>query len=91
MVYPLHHHPAAEAYLVLSGDAEWRRGAGRWRWEPPGSVIYHAPGVPHATRAGADPLLAVYLWRGDLATHARLLPAGRRFRARPLTPGRGGG
>jgi len=28
--------------------------------------------VRHATRAGDAPLLAVYLWRGDLATHARL-------------------
>jgi len=30
--------------------------------------------VPHATRAGSSPLLALYLWRGDLATHATLLP-----------------
>jgi hypothetical protein len=29
-----------------------------------------------AMRAGLSPLLAVYVWRGDLATHARLSPAG---------------
>jgi len=31
--------------------------------------------VRHATRAGASPLRAIYLWRGDLATHARLTPS----------------
>jgi len=70
--YPLHHHPAVEVYLVVSGDAEWWRDAGPWRRQEPGALIYHAPDVPHAMRAGAHPLLAVYLWRGDLATHARL-------------------
>jgi len=29
--------------------------------------------VTHATRALAEPLLAAYVWRGDLATHARIL------------------
>lgn len=71
--YPLHHHPAVEVYCPLSGDGEWWRGAGPWRREPAGALIYHAPHVPHATRTGAGPLLAVYLWQGDLATDARLL------------------
>lgn len=71
--YPLHAHPAAEIYFPLSGDAEWWMGEGPWRREPPGAVIHHAPHVPHATRAGAAPLLAVYLWRGDLATEARFV------------------
>ena len=70
--YPLHHHPAVEVYCVVSGDAEWWREAGPWRRHPSGTVIYHAPNVPHAMRAGEHPLLALYLWRGDLATHARL-------------------
>jgi hypothetical protein len=35
-------------------------------------VIHHPSGVPHATRAGDTPLLAVYVWRGELGTHARL-------------------
>ncbi len=73
--YPLHHHPAVEVYLVVSGDAEWWRDAGPWRRQEPGALIYHAPDVPHAMRAGAQPLLAVYLWRGALATHARLTVA----------------
>lgn len=69
--YPLHHHPAAEIYIPLN-DALWWCGEGPWRDQQPGTVIHHAPNVPHATRAGATPLLALYLWRGELATHARL-------------------
>jgi hypothetical protein len=70
--YPLHAHPAVEIYYTLTPDGEWWRGDGPWRHEPPGAVIHHAPNVRHATRAGASPLLAIYLWRGDLATHAKL-------------------
>jgi len=70
--YPLHHHPAVEVYYTVTPGGEWWRGDGPWRTEPAGAAIYHAPDVPHATRAGADPMLAIYLWHGDLATHARL-------------------
>jgi hypothetical protein len=69
--YPVHHHPAAEVYIPLN-SAEWWRGDGPWREQPPGAVIHHPPNMPHATRAGDGPLLALYLWRGELATHAKL-------------------
>jgi len=70
--YPLHAHPAVEIYYTLTPECEWWRGDGPWRHEPPGAVIHHAPNVRPATRAGASPLLAIHLWRGDLATHAAL-------------------
>ncbi len=69
--YPLHHHPAAEVYIPLN-SAEWWRGDGPWREQRPGAVIHHPPDLPHATRAGDAPLLALYLWHGELATHAKL-------------------
>jgi hypothetical protein len=72
--YPRHAHPAEELYLPLN-PAEWWRGEGPWTTQPPGTLIHHAPNVPHATRTGAGPLLAIYLWRGDLATHAQLARA----------------
>ena len=73
--YPLHEHPAIELYYTLTSEGEWWREAGPWHREPRATAIYHAPHVPHATRAGSSPLLALYLWRGDLATHATLTPA----------------
>ena len=71
--YPSHNHPAVEIYVVLAGEAEWQKGNEPWRRELPGTVIRHDSMVSHATRALAEPLLAAYVWRGDLATHARII------------------
>lgn len=71
-VYPCHHHPATEVYVPLTA-AEWWREQGPWRSEAAGTAIFHGSNVPHATRTSAQPLLAIYMWRGDLAIHARLI------------------
>jgi len=70
--YPTHRHPAVEIYVVASGEAEWRKGESPWRREAPGSVIRHETMMPHATRTLDDPLLAVYVWQGDLKTYAKI-------------------
>jgi hypothetical protein len=73
--YPRHRHEAEEIYLPLSGTAAWQQGDAIWRQQPPGTLIHHASEEPHAIRTGADPLLALYLWRSsDLAQKARLAP-----------------
>jgi hypothetical protein len=74
--YPSHRHPAEEIYLPL-GSGDWQRGdaevaAGDWHARPPGALIHHPPFLPHATRAGSQALAALYLWRGDVKTEARL-------------------
>ncbi len=73
--YPQHSHPAIELYVPLNAG-EWWRGDGPWRSERPGAVIHHGSEVVHATRAGDAPLLAIYLWSGDLGTHAQLTGVG---------------
>jgi mannose-6-phosphate isomerase-like protein (cupin superfamily) len=70
--YPVHHHPAREVYHVVSGASEWWRTGRDWTPEAPGTAIYHAPGVKHATRAGASALLALYCWMGDIGVAAQL-------------------
>jgi hypothetical protein len=71
--YPLHRHEAEEVYVPLRGCAFWQQGSSPWQERPPGSMIHHARGEPHAMRTGADPLLALYLWRSNnLAQKARL-------------------
>jgi hypothetical protein len=75
--YPRHRHDAEEIYLPLSGTAGWQQGDAPWREHPPGTLVHHAGGEPHAMRTAADPLLALYLWRGaDIAGKARLDGAG---------------
>jgi mannose-6-phosphate isomerase-like protein (cupin superfamily) len=71
--YPPHAHPAAEHYYVLSGTARWGLGGSSPTVRPPGSLICHPPDVPHEMRTENDPLLALYLWQGDLLTGARLV------------------
>jgi hypothetical protein len=71
--YPPHRHEAEEVYFPLSGTAAWQQGDGGFMERPPGTLIHHARGEPHAMRTGVSPLLALYLWRStDLAQKARL-------------------
>jgi hypothetical protein len=70
--YPRHRHEPEEIYLPLCGTAAWQQGAAEWQEHKPGTVIHHAGGESHAMRTGADPLLALYVWRGNLAQKARL-------------------
>jgi hypothetical protein len=71
-VYPEHRHPASEIYVPLS-PAEWLAGETGFVERAPGGVIHHPPNLIHATRSGASPLAALYLWAGDLETYARLV------------------
>ena len=71
--YPSHRHPAIEIYIVAAGRAEWRKGEEAWRVEAPEAVIRHDSMMLHATRTLAEPLLAVYVWQGDLKTYARIV------------------
>ncbi len=73
-LYPAHAHPAEELYVPLA-PARWLRGEEKWRERQAGDLVHHASGMVHATEAGTAPLLSLYLWLGDLATGARILPS----------------
>ena len=70
--YPLHAHPAEEVYHPLTNGGRWRRGQEPWRTVPAGHAIHHPPMIPHETKAADSTLLALYCWRGDTVTEARL-------------------
>jgi len=61
--YSAHRHPAVELYHVLTGAADW---SGRRR--PAGDFILHETNQTHAMRTGAEPLLALYTWSGDVVS-----------------------
>jgi quercetin dioxygenase-like cupin family protein len=67
--YPLHAHPAIELYLVIAGHAQWTTPASE-RIVPPGEFVLHHANQPHAMRTFAEPLLALYGWRGEIDTPA---------------------
>ena len=64
--YPIHHHAAEELYFILSGTAEWTRDGIDGQPEPPGTLFRHAPHERHATRTLGEPLLALWVWLGDI-------------------------
>ena len=60
--YVDHRHPPEEIYIVMS-EGEWYREGKGWYVPGAGGTVYHPPNVVHAMRAGAVPLLAVWvLW-----------------------------
>ena len=68
--YPPHHHPADEVYVPL-GTASWLDSTdGTYRARAAGIPVHHHPWQPHAIRT-ASPLLAIYLWSGDVTTPSR--------------------
>ncbi len=73
LIYPEHAHPATETYVVLSGRAQWRQGDAGWQTRLAGERIMHASMEVHAMHNGSEPLLAAYLWQGDLTQAARLV------------------
>ena len=64
--YRLHAHAAEETYVTLGGTAMWTAGDQPPRCRGAGAWIHHPPWCPHATRTGAEPLLAAWRWSGDL-------------------------
>lgn len=74
VTYPAHAHQAEEVYLPIHGVAEWQRGTADFAPVPVGQAIHHPAWMPHAMRTGAEPLAALYLWRGgDLAAKSVIL------------------
>lgn len=60
VTYPDHSHPPEEVYLLLSPGA-FKHGEDGWKELAAGDTFHNVPGITHAMRAGASPLLAVWL------------------------------
>ena len=83
-LYPHHRHEAEEIYVPLYGTADWQQGDAIWRQRAPGALIHHRSEEAHAMRTDAEPLLALYLWRGaNLSEQARLDRPGTAARGAP--------
>ena len=64
--YPTHRQAPEEICIPLAGTAFWQRGNRPFAPRPPGMIIHHPSWLPHAMRTSDEPLLALYVWRGDL-------------------------
>jgi Dimethlysulfonioproprionate lyase len=70
--YRDHSHAAPELYWLLTGPSEWRVASADFAMREQGEMIWHPPHMIHATRTGAVPLLALYIWTSDVEQPARL-------------------
>jgi hypothetical protein len=63
--YPTHFHAAPEMYYPLTGPHDWQRGVEDWVSKPAFEMLWHDPWETHATRTGANPFLAIWIWTRD--------------------------
>jgi len=66
--YPPHDHAAEEFYYVVGGGARWQIDDGEFFDTRPGSFVHHKPHQRHAMETAAEPLLAMWIWTGDIRT-----------------------
>lgn len=66
LTYPSHKHSAEELYLVLSGEALWAVNEQPPQPRKPGSFVHHKPDQPHAMITRDQPLLAAWVWAGEI-------------------------
>lgn len=66
-LYPPHSHAAEELYLLLGGSAEWQLDESEPFLPPTPGLVHHMPWQKHAMRTGTSPLLALWVWLGDIS------------------------
>ena len=66
--YGIRTHPAEELFIMLAGQAEWLRGAGKYELKRAGEYSYHPSGMRHATKTTHSAFMSVYIWSGDIST-----------------------
>ena len=73
--YPLHRHPAEEMYLVIAGNACFRRQGEKDSICSEGETVFHAHQQPHAIETYDMPMLSLVAWRNHLDTPPVLIDA----------------
>ena len=66
--YGIRTHPAEEVFVMLAGQAYWKRDSAPYVIHGPGERSYHPSMMMHATRTGGKAFLSAYVWHGDIST-----------------------
>ena len=66
--YGIRTHPAEELYIMLAGEAYWKRGDLPYTLHGSGERSYHPSMMEHGTRTGRLAFMSVYVWHGDIST-----------------------
>lgn len=66
--YGIRTHPAEEVFIMIAGNALWKRGNDPFMSHNPGDRSYHPSMMPHATKTRSSAFLSAYAWVGDVRT-----------------------
>ncbi len=66
--YGVRTHPAEEIYIMLAGQADWKRGSDPYTPHVCGDRSYHPSMLEHANRTRDCGFMSVYVWHGDIST-----------------------
>jgi hypothetical protein len=66
--YGIRTHPAEEVFVMLAGQAYWKRGEADYVLQRPGERSRHPSMLPHANKTGDMSFMSIYVWRGDVST-----------------------
>lgn len=66
--YGIRTHPAEETYIMLAGEAWWKRGEDEYAISVSGERSHHPSMMEHATRTEAQAFISIYAWVGDIST-----------------------
>eukprot|EP01084_Bolivina_argentea_P262810 444588_1 len=80
--YEPHFHPANEIYIPLNeNDALWKSDYNikvfdesftNWTVYSIGEIVFHPTNIHHSMKTNNKPLLALYVWWGDIVTPSKL-------------------
>ena len=68
LYYPWHNHPAEEIYMVVSGNALFRREGLPDKTLSEGQTSFHQSNQPHAMETLDQPVLCLVAWRDQFET-----------------------
>ena len=66
--YGVRTHPAEETFIMLAGQAFWKRGTAPYMLAVPGERSHHPSMLPHASMTKEHAFLSVFAWHGDIST-----------------------
>ena len=66
--YGIRTHPAEEVFLMLAGEAYWKRGDREYEPLGPRGRSLHPSMLPHANKTKDTSFMSIYVWRGDVST-----------------------
>lgn len=66
--YGLRTHPAEEIFVMMAGEALWKRGQEPYVALTTGERAFHPSMLAHANLTRTSAFMSAYVWRGDVST-----------------------